>query len=81
MNRTIASLAAAAVALTTAAPAFAADGDPAPSVAAPRAAPAAKTQRYCFPEVQYGAIVRKNVCDTRAGWQRNGVDPLNFLRK
>jgi hypothetical protein len=75
MNRLIAQVAAAAL-VVTAAPAFAADAAPAMPIA--KSAPTAKTQRYCFAEVQFGAVLRKNVCNTRAAWQRHGIDPLNF---
>ncbi|RDE06650.1 hypothetical protein [Sphingomonas aracearum] len=69
-----------AVALAAGAPAFASDSA-APTVAATPSAPAAKTQRYCFAEVQNGAQVRRNVCATRANWLRRNIDPLRYMGK
>ncbi|CAN5389943.1 hypothetical protein BH09PSE4_BH09PSE4_01120 [soil metagenome] len=73
-----------AAALVAAAPAIAADAPPVTGLSYSEAAPApqvpAKTTRYCFGEVSYGAIVRHDVCQTRVGWLRQGVEPLNHLR-
>lgn len=79
MNRIVASLAAVA-AFSVSAPAFASNA-PAPMPSASPSAPVSKTHRYCFAEVRDNRTVRKNVCDSRASWRHQGIDPLRYTGK